>query len=55
MLTPPCGHHCPDRKTGCHGKCERYLKYAEVVAEARERRFKFKQEEEALYGRRRRR
>ncbi len=54
MLANPCKQHCPDRQIGCHGKCERYLRYAEVVAAARERRMKFKEEEYALYGKRRR-
>ena len=27
--TPPCGQGCQERKVGCHGSCERYLKWAE--------------------------
>ena len=55
MLKPPCGRKCPERRAGCHGKCKEYQEYAAVVAEARERRNAFKQQEDLLYGRRRRR
>lgn len=54
MLKPPCRKNCADRKAGCHGKCDRYLEYAEIVAEARERRAKFKEAEYMFNGRRRR-
>ena len=27
MKLPPCVRDCPDRKTGCHGSCEKYLKF----------------------------
>lgn len=55
MLKPPCGRKCPDRRVGCHGKCKEYQEYAAVVAEARERRNQFKEQEAMIYGRRRRR
>ena len=25
-MTPPC-NKCPERRTGCHGECERYREY----------------------------
>ena len=55
MLKPPCERKCPDRHAGCHGRCERYLEYAEIVGEARERRRKFHEQEAMFYGRRSRR
>ena len=50
MLKPPCDRKCPDRCVGCHSKCERYLEYAAIVADARERRNQYKQQEAILYG-----
>ncbi len=55
MLKPPCERKCEDRRAGCHGSCERYQEYAGVVNEARERRNKFKETEDRLYGVRRHR
>lgn len=51
MLKPPCDRKCADRCVGCHSKCERYLEYAAIVAEARERRKQYKDQEALLYGR----
>lgn len=36
MKHSPC-YNCPDRQVGCHGKCERYLAYAEKRAEDAEK------------------
>ena len=55
MLKPPCERRCEDRCVGCHGTCERYLEYAGIVGAARDRRNKFKETEDLLYGVRRRR
>ena len=55
MLKPPCERRCEDRHTGCHASCEKYHEYATIVGDARDRRLKFKQTEELLYGSRRRR
>jgi hypothetical protein len=54
MLKPPCDRKCPNRHAGCHSRCKEYQEYAAVVAEARNRRNEFKQQEAMLYGRRRR-
>ena len=27
METQPCEKNCPNRKIGCHGKCEKYLEW----------------------------
>lgn len=32
--------HCPDRFPGCHGKCERYIKWREPYLAIREARLK---------------
>ena len=26
-MRSPCAKDCPDRKQGCHAKCEKYLEY----------------------------
>ena len=54
MLKPPCKRNCPNRQVGCHSRCEEYREYAAVVAEARDRRNQFKEQEAMLYGRRHR-
>ena len=54
-MKPPCERRCEDRHVGCHGACEKYLEYATIVGDARDRRNKFKETESMLYGRRRRR
>ena len=55
MLKPPCERRCEDRRAGCHASCEKYHEYATIVGDARDRRIKFKQTEELLYGSHRRR
>ena len=55
MLKPPCERRCEDRHVGCHSTCEKYHEYAAIVGDARDRRIKFKQNEELLYGSPRRR
>jgi len=27
MVKQPCTRECPDRKAGCHAKCEKWLEY----------------------------
>ena len=37
-MTAPC-KNCTDRQMGCHGKCERYKAYREVMDEAARKRY----------------
>ena len=34
-LTQPCEKDCPDRKVGCHDKCEKYLEFRKKLDELR--------------------
>ena len=39
MRTPPCkGCVPPDRQIGCHGKCQRYAEYRELMEQDSKRR-----------------
>lgn len=38
VMTAPC-KNCTDRQMGCHGQCERYKAYREVMDEAGRKRY----------------
>ena len=49
MVKQPCTRECPDRKAGCHAKCEKWLKYEEARNAEYERTAKEKQIAYTLY------
>ena len=50
MLKSPCDRRCEDKVKGCRANCKRYRDYEFIVGESRDRRAKFHEAEEMLYG-----
>ena len=49
MVKQPCTRECPDRKAGCHAKCEKWLEYEKARNAEYERTAKEKQIAYTLY------